>query len=141
MTDRTVHHMGLVCRDPEVSERFYTRYFGFRRARVADLGGGNQIVFLKSGDFYLELFKATQEDPAPPRGGPGPEYPGWRHLAFMVDDIDAVLADLGSDATITAGPMSFDGFIPGWRAVWIADPDGNIVELGQGYQDEDVAPG
>lgn len=141
MTDRAVHHMGLVCRDPEASERFYTRYFGFRRARVADLGGGDQIVFLKSGDFYLELFKAKQEDPAPPRGGPGPEYPGWRHLAFMVDDIDALLAEIGSDATITAGPMSFDAFIPGWRAVWIADPDGNIVELGQGYVDQEAAAG
>ena len=123
-----VHHMGLVCRDPIATERFYTRYFGFRRARVADLGNGDQIVFLKSGDFYLELFRATKVSPAPAAEGPGPEYPGWRHLAFMVDDIDAMLADLGAEARITAGPMSFDSFIQGWRAVWIADPDGNIVK-------------
>jgi glyoxylase I family protein len=132
--------MGLVCRDPVATERFYTRYLGFRRARVADLGGGDQIVFLKSGDFYLELFRATQESTVAAPGGPGPEYPGWRHLAFKVDDIDVVLADLGSEAHITAGPMSFDAFIPGWRAVWIADPDGNIVELGQGYVDQADPP-
>ena len=76
----------------------------------------------------------------PPPGGPGPEYAGWRHLAFKVDDIDAVLAELGPEARITAGPMSFDEFIPGWRAVWIADPDGNIVEIGQGYVDQEDPP-
>jgi glyoxylase I family protein len=135
-----VHHMGLVCRDPIATERFYTRYFGFRRARVADLGNGDQIVFLKSGHFYLELFKATKESPAPAAEGPGPEYPGWRHLAFMVDDIDAMLANLGAEVRITAGPMSFDAFIEGWRAVWIADPDGNIVEIGQGYIDQEHPP-
>ena len=36
-------------------------------------------------------------------------------------------------------PMSqvdFDAFIKGWRTVWVADPDGNIVEISQGFQDE-----
>jgi len=140
MTARAVHHMGLVCRDLDATEAFYTRHFGFQRARVVELGGGDRIVFLKSGDFYLELFRATQESPTPPPAGPGPEYPGWRHLAFKVDDIDALLAELGPDARVTAGPMSFDEFIPGWKAVWIADPDGNIVEIGQGYVDQEDPP-
>jgi len=131
-----VHHIGLVCRDPEVTERFYTRHFGFRRARVVPLGGGDQIVFLRSGTFYLELFRATMTSPAPEANGAGPEYPGWRHLAFKVADIEAVLAELGPDVKITGGPMGFDDFIPGWRAVWIADPDGNIVEVAQGYVDQ-----
>ena len=132
--------MGVVCRDMAATEQFYTKHFGFRRARVAPLGGGDAIVFLKSGSFYLELFKATATSPAPTPGGPGPEYPGWRHLAFMVDDVDAKLTEMGADAKITAGPMDFDAFIPGWRTVWIADPDGNIVEISQGYVDEDHPP-
>jgi glyoxylase I family protein len=132
--------MGLVCRDMAATERFYTKHFGFHRARVAPLGDGNQIVFLKSGSFYLELFAATQPSPAPPSTGPGPEYPGWRHLAFKVDDVDATLAEMGSEAKITAGPMDFDAFISGWRSVWIADPDGNIVEISQGFVDEEHPP-
>jgi glyoxylase I family protein len=40
---------------------------------------------------------------------------------------------MGPDAHVTAGPMSFDAIIPGWRTVWVADPDGNIVEISQGY--------
>jgi len=134
------HHMGLVCADMAATERFYTRHFGFTRARVVPLGEGDQIIFLKSGPLYLELFRATQPSPGPAAVGPGPEYPGWRHLAFKVDDVDAKLAEMGADARITAGPMGFDGFIPGWRTVWVADPDGNIVEISQGFVDEDDPP-
>jgi len=134
------HHMGLVCSDMAATERFYTAHFGFRRARVVPLQEGDQIVFLKSGRLYLELFRATHPNPAPVASGPGPEYPGWRHLAFKVDDIDAKLAEMGPDAKITAGPMGFDAWIPGWRTVWIADPDGNIVEISQGFVDEDDPP-
>lgn len=134
-----VHHMGLVCRDAAAVERFYTDCFGFRRARVVGEGGG-EVVFLRHGDFYLELFHATAESPAAAASGAGPDYPGWRHLAFRVDDVDATLAAMGPDARITAGPMSFDEVIPGWRTVWVADPDGNIVEISQGYVDqEDLA--
>jgi len=46
------------------------------------------------------------------------------------------LAELGTDANITLGPLSFDDFIPGWRTVCIKDPEGNIVEISQGYTDE-----
>jgi glyoxylase I family protein len=134
------HHMGLVCRDMAATERFYTRHFGFARARVVPLGEGDQIIFLKSGPLYLELFRATQSSPAPAAAGPGPEYPGWRHLAFKVDDVDAKLAEMGDDARITAGPMGFDAFIPGWRTAWVADPDGNIVEISQGFVDEADPP-
>jgi glyoxylase I family protein len=136
----TVHHMGLVCRDQAATERYYSRHFGFRRARVVPLGGDDQIVFLRSGDLYLELFKATQTTPVAAPTGPGPEYPGWRHLAFKVDDVDAAVAAMGADARVTAGPMSFDAFIPGWRTVWVADPDGNIVEISQGFVDQEDPP-
>ena len=140
MATTEFHHMGVVCRDMAATEHFYTRHFGFKRARVVPLGEGDQIVFLRSGPLYLELFRATQPSPAAPATGPGPEYPGWRHLAFMVDNVDAKLAEMGADARITAGPMDFDGFIPGWRSVWVADPDGNIVEISQGFVDEEHPP-
>jgi len=43
---------------------------------------------------------------------------------------------MGDDAVITLGPLDFDTFIQGWRTVWIKDPEGNIVEISQGYKDE-----
>jgi glyoxylase I family protein len=36
--------------------------------------------------------------------------------------------------------MDFDAFIPGWRSVWVADPEGNIVEISHGFVDEEHPP-
>ncbi|MHC5828004.1 MAG: VOC family protein, partial [Nostoc sp.] len=59
---------------------------------------------------------------------------------FQVDDVDAKLAEIGNDAKVTLGPLNFDSFIPGWRTVWVSDPDGNIVEISQGYVDQENPP-
>jgi len=135
MAKISLHHVAISCIDLAWSEAFYTDHFGFNRARALDIGGGNQIIFLKNGESYLELFKAEGDRPAPAVGADGPHYPGWRHIAFMVDDVDATLAAMGTDAKITLGPLGFDAFIPGWRTAWISDPDGNIVEISQGFKD------
>lgn len=139
MTTTSFAHVGLNCEDPIASEAFYTKHFGFHRARVVPLGD-RQIVFLKLGDLYLELFQAEGTSPTPPPAQDGHAYPGIRHLAFRVDNVDAKLAAMGNDAKVTLGPLSFDSFIPGWRSVWIADPDGNIIEISQGYVDQVQPP-
>ena len=135
----TFSHVALSCGDPIATERFYTRYFGFKRARVIPLGA-QQIVFLKAGNVYLELFSAEGTPPAPPEADDGPHYAGFRHIAFTVDNVDAAIAAMGAEAKVTLGPLSFDDFIPGWRTVWVADPDGNIVEISQGYTDQSNVP-
>ncbi len=139
MTPLTVAHVGVTCRDPLVSEEFYTRHFGFQRARVVPLGD-RQIVFLKLADIYLELFQAEADSPIPSPSKDGYPHPGWRHISFRVDDVDAKLAEMGREAKVMLGPLSFDDFIPGWKAAWIADPDGNILELSQGYVDQENPP-
>jgi glyoxylase I family protein len=50
--------------------------------------------------------------------------------------VDVKLAEMGGDAIVSQGPMAFDAFIPGWKTVWIRDPEGNIIEVSQGYRDE-----
>jgi len=131
--------MGLACRDPLRVERFYARHFGFKRARVIPLGT-EQIVFIRSGDAYLELFQAHGDAPGPPPTEAGPDYPAWRHLAFKVDNVDAKLDEMGADAQVTLGPVNFDDVIPGWRTAWVADPEGNIIEISQGYADQATPP-
>jgi glyoxylase I family protein len=130
-------HIALNCRDIDVTERFYVEHFGFARARNIPLGGNARITFIRNGSMLLELFAA--EGDRPDGEGDGPHGAGIRHIAFQVEDVDAVLAKLGGAAPITAGPMDFFSFIPGWRTVWVKDPDGNIVEISQGYRDEDGA--
>jgi Lactoylglutathione lyase and related lyases len=134
-------HIALSCADAIATERFYTRHFGFVRARVIPLGE-QQIVFLKrpADNTYLELFSSEGERPDAAAGGDGPHYPGIRHLAFQVDSVDGVLEEMGAEAKVTLGPLDFDAFIPGWRTVWVADPDGNIVEISQGFVDQENPP-
>jgi glyoxylase I family protein len=128
-------HVALNCRSIAATEEFYSRHFNFHRARVIDLGS-SQIVFLKSGNIYLELFQAEAASPTPQPTKDGLTTPGVRHLAFQVEDVDATLGAMGAEAKPTLGPLSFDSFIPGWRTVWIRDPDGNIVEISQGFTDQ-----
>ncbi|MCX5697907.1 MAG: VOC family protein [Candidatus Omnitrophica bacterium] len=128
-------HMGLTCKDPVEIEKFYSKYFGFKRARVY-APGPEQVVMIKSGNIYLELFKAGEESTLAPAKEAGPNYPGWKHICFMVDNLDALLKEIGGGARITLGPLDMGKFIPGMKVCWIADPEGNIVELNQGYVDE-----
>jgi glyoxylase I family protein len=139
MVSSTFAHVAIGCKDPIATERFYTKYFGFKRARII-LIDTEQIVFIKSGTVHLELFLAKEESPFPKPEKDGPQYPGLRHLAFRVDNVDAMLKEMGGDAKITLGPLNFDDFIQGWRTVWVADPEGNIVEISQGYVDEGNLP-
>ena len=139
MATTTFSHFGITCEDPLALERWYTKHFGFRRARVYAPGAG-QVVMLKRGDLYLELFPAAEKRSAPPAGKDGTPQPGWRHLAFLVDDLDGKLAEMGDDARVNLGPLDMGGFIKGMRAVWVADPEGNVVELNQGYVDEANPP-
>jgi len=137
----TLHfsHIALSCKRPLETELFYTKHFGFKRARVIPLGE-DQIVFIKKGAISFELFQSSQEAPIARVAGSGQEYPGYRHLAFQVENVDEKLAEMGAEAIVTLGPMNFDDFISGWRSVWISDPDGNIVEISQGYVEQEHPP-
>jgi glyoxylase I family protein len=132
-------HVALNCKDPIAIERFYTKHFGFKRARVYD-PGPTQVVVIQAGSLALELFSAVGKAPTWPAGKSGPEYQGLRHLAFLVDDLDAKLAELGDEVKIDLGPLDMSQYIQGMRVAWVADPEGNILELNQGYVDETAPP-
>jgi glyoxylase I family protein len=133
-------HVGLNCRDINITEQFYRTWFGFHRARLVDLGD-DQIVFLRNGDAYLELFRSTAPE-ADRATGDGPAAPGIaRHIAFQIDDVDSFVGRLDGTVEVTLGPLSFDDFIPGWKTAWLKDPDGVVVEISQGYRDQEPAVG
>jgi len=140
MGDPRFHHISLTCDDPVATERFYTKHFGFRRARVVDMGQGAQIVFLRGAGVLLELFRATQPNPLKPPAADGYPWSGVRNFSFEVDDVDRKIAEMGGDAVVTFGPMSFDAFIPGWRSAWLRDPSGYLVQITKGYTDQANPP-
>jgi glyoxylase I family protein len=133
------NHIALNCEDPIAIERWYTKHFGFERKRVYAPGPG-QVVVIGVPGLAIELFPADGKPPSGPPEKDGFAYRGYRHFAFLVDDLDAKLAEMGDDAKITLGPLDMSEFIEGMRVAWIADPEGNIVELNQGYRDEASPP-
>jgi glyoxylase I family protein len=139
MAQTVFNHVGVNCNDPLVIERFYTKYFGFKRIRVY-LPGPEQVVVIQKGPLALELFKATKPLPVPLPVDSGIEYSGWRHICFEVDNLDETLAMLGDSIRLTQGPVDMGVFVPGMRVCWVADPEGNILELNQGFVAEDNPP-
>ena len=61
-------------------------------------------------------------------GAPPPApYLGLEHLALVVDDLDAAVADLTAKGATLARPVSTPR--PGVRICFVAAPDGSQVEL------------
>lgn len=139
MPNPRLHHISLTCDDPIAVERFYTKHFGFHRARVVLVGDG-QIVFLRGADTLLELFRAEQPSPLRPAEGDGYPWAGVRNLSFEVDSVDGKIAEMGADAVVTVGPRDFGTFIPGWKSAWLRDPTGNVIQITRGYVDQDNPP-
>jgi glyoxylase I family protein len=135
MAKTTFSHIGLVAKDPLKLEEFYTKYFGFIRTRVY-APGPDQVVMIKKDSMYFEIFKATEERPDPAPVEAGPMYPCWRHVCFSVDNLEEMIDILKDVTQITLGPADMSVFIPGMKVVWLADPEGNIIELSEGYKDE-----
>jgi glyoxylase I family protein len=131
----TWSHAALNCADQAATEQFYKRWLGFERVRAVSLGD-QQIIFLRNDNVLIELFQANGAPLFEPAADGPPNRGVVRHLAFQTDDVDAFLAALGDEAPVTLGPLDFHEYIPGWRAVWLLDPDGVIVEVSQGYHDQ-----
>ncbi|MCC7495773.1 MAG: VOC family protein [Fimbriimonadaceae bacterium] len=125
-----VHHLALNCRDRAAVEAFYSHFFGFRRARVFHAGQPNEFVMLRCGGTCLELFDG------PPEGSGGEQPVGFKHLAFEIDDLDARHAALTAAGHQPGALIDCGALVPGLRICFLRDPDGNIVELLEGWSDE-----
>ena len=141
-------HTNLIARDWKRLADFYTRVFGcILIPPERDLVGqwlddatsvshahirGAHLRLPGYGDAgpTLEIFQYDSELTKP---STAVNRPGFGHLAFAVDDVDAM-----RDAVIAAGGRDVGKIvtveIPGAgkiRFVYVADPEGNVIELQQ----------
>lgn len=122
---KSIHHVAIICSDYAVSKHFYTAVLGleiiaenYRVERDSykldlKLPNGNQI----------ELFSFPDRPPRPSY----PEAQGLRHLAFVVDDIEHVVAYLQANQ-IEVEPIRVDEYT-GQRFTFFSDPDNLPLEL------------
>jgi len=100
--------------------------------RVVGLEGVRaEIAMLETPDGHgrLELVKFhAPSGPGGDRHAPA-NTPGIRHLAFRVDEIDAVVASLRARGAELVGEV--ERYEDSWRLCYIRGPEGIIVELGE----------
>ena len=126
----TVQHVAFNCTDIKRQEQFYAHHFGFRRSRVFNAGAPDEFIMLRLGSTCLELFTARQ------RAVAGEQAVGFKHLAFEVPDLEAAVRALHADGIETDAIVDCSDTVPGMRVCFFNDPDGNRIELMEGYRDQ-----
>jgi catechol 2,3-dioxygenase-like lactoylglutathione lyase family enzyme len=116
-------HIALKVRDLQASVDFYEK-LGFPEfLRLLEDDGRPWIVYMRFGDnLYLELFP----------GGDGPvdtQGTGVNHLSLAVDDIEETERHLARVGIPLEAPRSDRRGVDRNRGMWIADPDGNRIEI------------
>lgn len=133
MTERRLDHVGLNVADLRAAEAWWVEAFGYEREFAARLEAFElDIVMLRHPDRgdRLELLHRPGSA-AGLRAETPPEAvltQGFGHVAFDVDGVDgtfARLVALGARPVMEPRPSPE----PGVRMAFVADPEGNLVEL------------
>jgi len=121
----SLHHVAIICSDYERSKRFYTEVLPFsviRETYRAERDSWKLDLAIPGGT-QIELFSF----PTPPPRPTQPEARGMRHIAFLVENLDAQIEDLTAKG-IAVEPVRVDE-LTGQRFTFFADPDGLPIEL------------
>lgn len=120
-----VHHIAIICSDYEVSKKFYVEILGLQIIREVyrEERQSYKLDLALNGQYIIELFSF----PNPPQRISQPEATGLRHLAFEVDDVEAIVAHL-TQYNILAEPIRTDEYT-GKRFTFIRDPDALPIEF------------
>jgi lactoylglutathione lyase len=117
-------HVAYRVRDLEASIGWYAHVFGTREAfRARRDDGATQLVYLELAPGQLiELFPDGKNPIEMP-----PDPIGYAHVCYLVDDLEAALARLAAlGVAPQAPPRTGRG---GQKLAFVADPDGNRIEL------------
>ena len=134
-----VQHIAFVCRNRLAMERFYTKHFGFERARVFNAGEPGEFVMTRLGPVCIEFFQASPQAIALAAKTPRVEV-GFKHLAFEVPKLEPVIKSLKRDGVAMGEVFDCSDVSPGLRAAFFHDPEGNQVEILENWADDNDPP-
>lgn len=125
----TMNHLGITLTDLKGAEAtFYAPVLGFLGYEKVEDAGEMTLWFSAANGCALNLWQAKRDlDRAHDRYAPG-----FHHFAFNadsraeIDGLHALLRKIG--ATVLDAPAEYD-YVPGYYAVFFADPDGLKYEL------------
>jgi glyoxylase I family protein len=133
-TPTAINHVAFRCRNLAAQEAFYTKHFGFKRSRTFHRGDPKEFFMLKLGSVRLELFPPDPEKEQ--MAGDGNAARGFLHLALDVPKLEPALEALKADGLTHDPIIELPDLAPGFRIVFLRDPEGNLLELMEGYVDE-----
>lgn len=121
--------VGLVTADAAPLLAFYEGVVGFSALDPLTIPGIGTIHKLACGESVLRVM-VPADAPEPDDAERFSARAGIRYLTLEVEDIDAAVAAVRTHG----GSVALEPFElrPGRRVAQVADPDGNMIELGQG---------
>ncbi|EKF9626232.1 hypothetical protein CGT98_01650 [Vibrio metoecus] len=124
---KRIHHAAIICADYPRSKAFYTEILGLRvvaeNYRTARDSYKLDLALPDGSQIELFSFPNAPERPS------FPEAQGLRHLAFVVDDVAEIKAQLEQQG-VSVEPIRIDEYT-GKAYTFFADPDGLPLELYQ----------
>jgi lactoylglutathione lyase len=125
-------HVGLSVADLDASREFYSSAFGFDAEFEFDLAPHpiRGLMMRHDSGARLELFEHSESSPGIQGRVPieAPRTRGYGHFALSAPDIGSVFEGaLAAGASAVVGPSPSPE--PGVRFAFLADPEGNLVEL------------
>ncbi|EKF9763137.1 VOC family protein [Vibrio cholerae] len=124
---KRIHHAAIICSDYPRSKAFYTEILGLRvvaeNYRAARDSYKLDLALPDGSQIELFSFPNAPERPS------FPEAQGLRHLAFVVDDVAEMKAQLERQG-VSVEPIRIDEYT-GKAYTFFADPDGLPLELYQ----------
>ena len=140
-------HVAIVASDLDVMLEFYTSVLGFRERSRYESASDDfrrgvglphvvaEVVHLGMVDSPVEIEMFQFDDTlAACADRARANLPGYRHIAFVVEDLGAACAqlrDLGVQFFSNPITLGASGSVAGIQFVYFKDPEGNIVELNQ----------
>ena len=123
---KNVHHIAIIGTDYIKTKEFYVDKLGFEVISEYNRPEKNDIILnVKQGNLVLEIF-IKEAAPLRPKM-PSPEYSGLRHLAFKVEDVEAVLKKF-DELDIPHEELRYDDF-DNKKMAFFFDPDGLPLEI------------
>lgn len=123
---KNVHHIAIIGTNYNKTKEFYVDKLGFEVISEYNRSEKNDIILnVRQGNLVLEIF-IKEDAPLRPRI-PNPEHSGLRHLAFKVDDVEAVLKKF-DELDIPHEELRYDDF-DNKKMAFFFDPDGLPLEI------------
>ena len=121
----SIHHIAIIVSDYAAAKDFYVNKLGIQviRENYRPERRDWKLDLRLSDTVELEIF--AEENP--PKRVNRPEACGLRHLAFHVDDVEAVVGEL-AELGISCEPVRTDTYT-GKKMTFFFDPDGLPLEL------------